>query len=264
VHGTPVSGNGRALGAEVVVVVPTYNERDNLPVLIERIFAAAEGQRWRLEVLVVDDQSPDGTAELARTVGENYPGRVTVLERSGPRGLAVSVLDGIGASEAPVIVVMDADLSHPPESLPRLVAPILSGQSDFVIGSRYVEGGSTPGWGFARRLNSFVATLLARPLCGGIRDPLAGFFALRRAAIPERSSLTLRGYKIGLELLAKADSLRVAEVPIEFRDRSRGQSKLGLRAEVDYLLHLVRLYGFRFFSKQRLKRRRQTALGNRG
>jgi dolichol-phosphate mannosyltransferase len=212
---------------------------------------------------VVDDQSPDGTAELARAAGQSYPGRLNVLERSGPRGLAESVLDGIDASDAPVIVVMDADLSHPPESLPSLVESILSGQSDFVIGSRYVEGGSTPGWGFVRRLKSFVATLLARPLCRGIRDPLAGFFAVRRAAIPERSSLAPRGYKVGLELLAKAGSLKVVEVPIEFRDRSRGQSKLRLRTDLDYLAHLVRLYKFRFFSKERLKRRRQLALETR-
>ena len=141
---------------------------------------------------------------------------------------------------------MDADLSHPPESLPEVIAPIMENKAEFCIGSRYVAGGRTRDeWGFLRKLNSLGATWLARPLTAAT-DPMAGFFCLRRSVLEraEGAGLNAIGYKIGLEILVKSRCRQIAEVPIEFSDRLHGKSKLTLRQQLLYLKHLVRLYRF--------------------
>jgi dolichol-phosphate mannosyltransferase len=143
---------------------------------------------------------------------------------------------------------MDADLSHPPESVPAVIAPIAEGRADFCIGSRYTAGGKTKeDWGFLRQINSQVATLLARPLTAA-KDPMAGFFCLTRDVLrrAEDAGLNPIGYKIGLEILIKARCRRVAEVPIEFSDRLHGKSKLTLKQQIEYLRHLWRLYLFKW------------------
>ena len=224
---------------DVSVIVPTYREAENLPLLVPRIMSALEGAGLRGEILIVDDDSPDDTEAACRDL--SYP--VRLLVRRGQRGLSGAVLLGLREASGEVLVVMDADLSHPPEAIPALVKTIREG-ADFAIGSRYAPGGSTdPAWSLYRRLNSRVARLLARPLAA-VRDPLAGFFALSRARFDEAKRLDPIGYKIGLELLVKCDCRDVAEVPIHFRDRERGTSKLTLRAQVDYVRHLGRLYVF--------------------
>src|SRR5262249_7023890 len=164
------------------------------------------------------------------------------IVRTHDRGLSPAVLDGLRAARYDVFVVMDADLSHPPEKIPEMVRALQNG-ADFVIGSRYVAGGTTDAeWGLFRWLNSKVATLLAWPLTSA-RDPMAGFFALTRPTF-ERGQTVLNpiGYKIGLELLVKCHCGAVREVPIHFADRKFGSSKLSFKEQLRYIQHLRRLY----------------------
>jgi dolichol-phosphate mannosyltransferase len=172
--------------------------------------------------------------------------RPTLVVRTANRGLSQSVCEGLARATNEVLVVMDADLSHPPESIPQLVAAIARG-SDFAIGSRYVAGGSTSGdWGVLRWMNSRVATLLARPFTAA-RDPMSGFFALRRDTyLRAAERLNPIGYKIGLELIVKCGCHEIAEVPIHFDNRHFGESKLTLREQLRYLQHLRRLAIYKY------------------
>jgi hypothetical protein len=142
---------------------------------------------------------------------------------------------------------MDADLQHPPDRLPALLEPLTTGRADFVLGSRYVAGGGTAeGWTSYRKINSGMATFMARPFAGGTTDPMSGFFALRRSTYAAADRLTPLGYKIGLELMCKCRVKRVVEIPIHFGLRSHGRSKLSLKQQFRYLEHLSRLYDFMF------------------
>ena len=153
--------------------------------------------------------------------------------------MSSAVLRGFEEARGEKLVCMDADLSHPPESLPQILEAL--DDHEMVVGSRYADGGSVDDdWGFFRSLNSRVATMLARPFTN-IKDPLAGFFAIPRSVFRRTSEWDPVGYKIGLEILVKAGCRRVAEVPIHFTDRLRGESKLSLREQLNYLRHLVRL-----------------------
>jgi dolichol-phosphate mannosyltransferase len=170
---------------------------------------------------------------------------VRLITRTSERGLATAVIRGLGEARGEVLAVMDADLSHPPEALPRLVAAACEPSTHFVIGSRYVQGGAIDrSWSLFRRLNSSVASLLARGLTRA-RDPMAGFFALRRTTFERAAKLRPLGYKIGLELLVRCRCRRVVEIPIEFQDRIHGESKLSLKQQALYLRHLARLYAFK-------------------
>ncbi len=226
----------------VSVVVPTFREAANLRPLTERLFAATRSAGLEAELIFADDDSRDGSVEVVEALSADYP--VRILVRAGPRGLAPAVLDGFGLAGGQVLVVMDADLQHPPEKVPDLVECITSGRADFAIGSRFAGGRVDRDWPWARRINSKVASLLARPLTR-VRDPMSGFFALHRDTWRQAAPLDPVGYKIGLELLVKARCRRVVEVPITFAARHAGQSKLGLREQLRYLRHLLRLYRFR-------------------
>jgi len=223
--------------------VPTYREADNLPLLVPRVTAALEP--WPHEIIIVDDDSNDGTDQAVATLREQ--GHATrLIVRTDERGLSSAVLRGFSEAKGSVLVCMDADLSHPPEALPRMIEKLARDDVEFVIGSRYVEGGTTDEeWSWTRKLNSKVATLMARPFCR-VSDPLAGYFALPRAVFERSESLNPVGYKIGLELIVKCGCTRIAELPINFSDRRFGQSKLGLREQINYLRHLKRLADFRF------------------
>jgi len=230
---------------EVSVVVPTYQERENLQELIARVSGTLDQLELLYEIIVVDDQSGDGTEEeIARL---QQAGRaVRLIERRDERGLSSAVLRGFAESRGQYLVCMDADLSHPPEALPELLAPIRAGGAEMVIGSRYVPGGSTDeNWGLFRRLNSRVATLLARPFTR-LKDPLAGFFALPRTVFQRCADWDPIGYKIGLEILVKSQCKDVAEVPIRFENRRRGASKLSFGEQLNYLRHLLRLGRYKF------------------
>jgi dolichol-phosphate mannosyltransferase len=225
----------------VSVVVPTYREAENLPRLTERLGAVRDNRGVPLEMVIVDDNSRDGTARWA---DREAPYWVRLLVRTDRRGLSPAVLEGIDAARGSVIVVMDADLSHPPEQIPAMLEELDAG-AEFVIGSRRVEGASTDqDWHWFRHWNSRVATLLARPLTPA-RDPLAGFLAFPKALMERASDLNPVGYKIGLELIVKCGVHRLREIPIHFSYRQFGKSKLTLGQQLRYLQHLIRLYGFR-------------------
>lgn len=220
----------------VSIVVPTYREVDSLPYLLDRL-GALRNAGLALDVLIMDDDSRDGTEALIATRGEPW---VELVVRTRDRGLSPSVLDGLQRARGDVLVVMDADLSHPPERIAAMIQALRDG-SDLVIGSRYVEGGTTShDWGFGRWINSRVATLLARPFTH-VADPMSGFIALRRSTFRSGRDFNPVGYKIGLELIVKCGCKRVGEVPIHFENRKFGESKLSLREQLKYLQHLRRL-----------------------
>jgi dolichol-phosphate mannosyltransferase len=231
-----------ALRSRVTVVVPTYKEVENIPHLIDRVAKVRAASGLDIDMLFMDDDSRDGSAELVAARPEPW---VKLVVRTTDRGLSAAVLDGLRRAQGDVLVCMDADLSHPPEALPDLLAKLDQG-ADFVIGSRYAPGGSTSDdWGVLRWLNSRVATLFARPLTS-VRDPMAGFFALRRSTFERGVQLNPIGYKIGLELIVKCRCERVVEIPIHFEDRQFGESKLTLKQQLLYLQHLRRLYIFKY------------------
>ena len=220
-------------------MVPTLREAPNLEPLAERVAGALAGRGLAWELLLVDDDSDDDTLDVAGRLARRLPLRIEVRRGKRP-DLSQAVLQGIAHARYDRVVVMDADLSHPPERIPDLLAGLDAG-CDMVVGTRYAAGASTAGdWGLARVLNSRLATLLAAPLTA-CSDPMAGFFAVDRRALPDRAALRPVGYKIGLELMVRG-RLRVGEVPIAFDDRRRGKSKLGWRQRLDYLRHLGRLY----------------------
>ena len=225
------------------VIIPTYREAENLVVLIPRVAAALASANLQGEIVIVDDNSPDDTRAVCARLVEHYP--VRLLVREAERGLSSAVVHGMRAAAGEALVVMDADLSHPPESIPKLVAALHDRDVDFVIGSRYIPGGSTAeDWGVLRWMNSKIATLLAWPL-SSVGDPMAGFFALRRATFASARQLDPIGYKIGLELIVKCGCRTVREVPIAFANRLHGTSKLSFTEQINYLRHLKRLYEFR-------------------
>ena len=226
----------------VSIVVPTYGEAENLPYLIDRVAELAQARALRLEMIIVDDDSRDGAVAIVGSRPESW---VRIVVRTEDRGLSGAVLEGLRRARGDVLVCMDADLSHPPEAVPAMLAKLDEG-ADFVIGSRYTPGGSTShDWGFLRWLNSRLATLLARPLTHA-SDPMAGFFALRRSTFEAGRDFNPIGYKIGLELIVKCRCERVVEIPIHFEDRRFGVSKLTLKQQLLYLKHLRRLYAFKY------------------
>ena len=221
----------------VTVIVPTYNERANLAPLAARLFDALSPNACTL--LIVDDDSSDGTAAEAESLAKQFPIRCNV--RRNERGLATAVIAGLRAADTPIAVVMDADLSHPPESIPIMLEKLQDPAVDMVIGSRFAPGGSIDSdWPLHRRLFTASARLLARPLTN-VRDMMAGFFAVRTADL-RLEALKPIGYKIALELIVRHHWEHVAEVPIRFAERQHGQTKLNFAEQVRYLRHLCRLY----------------------
>lgn len=226
----------------VSVVVPTYMEADNIPLLVDRVSRVRDERHLDLELLIMDDDSNDGIEAVVHGLEKPW---VRLVVRKENRGLSPAVLDGMRLAKNDILVCMDADLSHPPEAIPELLEA-LSQDYDFAIGSRYVEDGSTDeSWGLFRWLNSRVATLLARPFTRA-QDPLSGFFALRRATFEAAQDLNPIGYKIGLELIVKARCEFIKEVPIRFSDRKLGESKLTFAEQLRYLQHLRRLFIYRY------------------
>jgi dolichol-phosphate mannosyltransferase len=213
------------------IVVPTYNEAGSLPKLAERLHAALAGHEW--ELVVVDDGSPDGTADIAEALAPRIP--VRVVRRAGKAGLASAVVAGFGAARGDVLLVMDADLSHPPEVVPALAAAIEQG-ADLAVGSRYVRGGGVEDWPLKRRAVSRIACLMGNALVP-VRDATSGFFALRRSVI-DGVRLNPIGFKIGFEVIARGRYKKVVEVPYTFRDRELGSSKFGRREIAQYVQQL--------------------------
>jgi dolichol-phosphate mannosyltransferase len=207
---------------------------------------------YSYELVVVDDNSPDGTSEIANSLSQQYP--VRVITRRNERGLASAVVEGFKQARGDILGVIDADLQHPPEVIPELLETVMSG-ADVVIASRYVEGGGSEGWSASRKVISKGSKLLAQVLLSsarGIKDPLSGFFLLRREVI-DGVELSPTGYKILLEVLVKGKAREIAEVPYIFRVRERGTSNLTSGEGIRYLKHLTRLTGLQAGAMRFLK-----------
>jgi dolichol-phosphate mannosyltransferase len=198
---------------------------------VPRLASALAVHTW--ELIIVDDGSPDGTADLAESYADKHP--VVVVRRPGKAGLASAVLAGFAKARGDVLVVMDADLSHPPEAVPRLVSAIEEG-ADLAVGSRYVTGGGTEDWPLKRRVVSRAACLIGNVLVP-IRDCTSGFFAIRKSAL-DGVKLNPIGFKIGFEVMARGRYKKAVEIPYVFRDRELGKSKFGRREIGQYLVQL--------------------------
>jgi dolichol-phosphate mannosyltransferase len=221
----------------ISVVLPTYQEAKNLPLLIPQIHQVL--QSFNYEIIVVDDDSQDGTEDYCSDLANEYPLRL--ISRRGERGLATAVLTGFDEAKGEYLVCMDADHSHPPELIPKMIKELKS-NAEFVLASRYISGAQThENWSFLRKLNSLIPTLLTRRLTS-VKDPMSGFFCLYRHDYKKnRAAYSPLGYKIALELIVKL-RLRVSEVPFTFADRLHGESKLNSKQRYLFLRHLIKLF----------------------
>jgi len=226
----------------VTVIVPTYHEVASIPHLVARLQSVRTAADLDLELVMMDDDSRDGSAELVDTLALPW---VRMVTRKTNRGLSYAVLDGLRLAQREFVVVMDADLSHPPEKIPALLTAVRNG-ADVAVGSRFAEGGSTADdWGLFRWLNSRVATLLAFGLTT-VSDPMSGFFAMRRSTFLGGRDFNPVGYKILLECIIKCRCRLVADIPIHFDNRRHGESKLTFSEQLRYLKHLRRLYIYKY------------------
>jgi len=229
---------------EVSVVVPTFNERDNVSALFRKLEAALAGIAW--EVIYVDDNSPDGTWDVVRALARQ-DSRVRCIRRIGRRGLSGACIEGILASSAPCAAVIDADLQHDETQLPKMLGLLQSGDADLVVGSRYIEGGSADSFDRQRAGFSLLATRVAkRVLRVDVADPMSGFFAIRRDRFEQLApQLSTQGFKILLDIVATArGTLRIREIPYTFGSRLHGESKLDSMVALDFLgLVLAKLTG---------------------
>jgi dolichol-phosphate mannosyltransferase len=224
---------------EISIVVPTFSEAENIAELHARLSAVLASESW--ELIFVDDDSPDGTADLARALSTEDQ-RVRCIQRIGRRGLSTAVVEGALSSSAPYVAVMDADLQHDESILPAMLHELRSRNLDIVVGSRYVAGGGTGDWGESRKTISRIAGRMAKGLVpADLHDPMSGFFAVRTDALRDAARrLSGYGYKILLDLFVSAGRpLRFAEVPYTFKPRVHGQSKLDSLVAWEYLMLLV-------------------------
>lgn len=219
----------------ISVIIPTYNEKDNITPLVEQLHGVLSGYKY--EIIFVDDNSRDGTIELARSLEARYP--IKIIVRTTERGLATAVAEGFKHATGDIFVVMDADLQHPPEFILSLLKGIEDG-SDISVSSRYVTGGGTKDWSLTRRIISkgaiFISHLLL-PASRKVKDITTGFFALKREVV-QGVELKPVGWKILLEVIYMGSYQKVVEVPFVFTGRTKGKSKLNTKQEAAYLKHI--------------------------
>jgi dolichol-phosphate mannosyltransferase len=236
--------------ADLTMVVPTYNERDRLGELTDALFTACAAHQVDLELVIVDDNSPDGTGQIADELARTR--RMTVIHRAGKQGLGTAVVAGFAVASSDIVGVMDADFSHPPALVPRMLKVLEATKADVLVASRYVPGGSTPDWPLMRRIMSRSACLAARPL-SPIRDAASGFFLIRRS-ITQGVAIKAGGFKICLELLVRAWPTRIVEIPYRFDDRELGESKMSFKEAAGYLFQLKDLLVVRLSTRGRTPR----------
>ena len=220
---------------QLSVIVPTFNERVNVTKLFEKLQNALTGIDW--EVIFVDDNSPDGTSDVVRGLAAQ-DARVRCIRRIGRRGLSGACIEGILASSAPFVAVMDADLQHDETQLPKMLALLQDGQTELAVGSRYVEGGSADSFNKQRAGASALATEISKRLLRvSVSDPMSGFFMIRRDRFEQLApQLSTQGFKILLDIIATAQgNLRTVEIPYRFGSRLHGESKLDSMVALDFL-----------------------------
>jgi dolichol-phosphate mannosyltransferase len=235
IRSEPATPPQTALAPQLSVVVPTFNERDNVTALFRKLETALAGLAW--EVIFVDDNSPDGTWDVVRDMARR-DNRVRCIRRIGRRGLSGACIEGILASSAPCAAVMDADLQHDEAQLPKMLALLQAGGIDLVVGSRYIEGGSADSFNKGRAGASALATEVARRVLRvKIADPMSGFFMIRRDRFEQLApQLSTQGFKILLDVVATArGELRIQEIPYSFGSRLHGESKLDSMVALDFL-----------------------------
>ncbi len=224
-------------------VVPTYNEAGGIEKLIATLDDVFRANALDGEIVVVDDNSPDGTGAIVDALADRYP--VRCLHRPGKMGLSSGVIDGwkFARTESEALGAMDGDFSHDPQIIPAMVRALESGEYGLAIGSRYVPGGGIRNWPLRRKITSLVAIALAKPLTR-VKDITSGFFLVKRSALAG-VDLDPIGFKIGLEVIAKARYGKATEVPYVFQDRTAGESKLNSGEITNYLRQLRRIYGLK-------------------
>ncbi len=228
-----------ASALELAVIVPTYNERANIVPLVNRLERVLEGLAW--ELIFVDDDSPDGTAEEVRNLAASNP-RIRALQRIGRRGLASACVEGLLATSARYLAVMDADLQHDESVLPKMLEQLRSGNFDLVVASRNLDSGSKGEFTHKRVLLSDAGARLSAFVCKArLSDPMSGFFMITRECFyPTVRKLSCTGFKILVDIVASSErKLRIAEVPYIFRTREFGESKLDLSVALEYAYLLI-------------------------
>lgn len=230
----------------VSIILPTYNERENIKELVSIISKIFSENNLNGEIIVVDDNSPDGTGAAAEELKGKYP--VEVIHREGKLGLASAVIEGFSKAKGEILGVMDSDFSHDPGIIQDMISPIIKGEADFTIGSRYIKGGGIEEWPLTRRITSKAAILLASPFVR-VKDITSGFFFMHRSVI-DRAKINPLGFKICLEIIFKGNHKKIKEVPYVFTNRKKGKSKFSVKEIMLYLYQLSLLVKYRCFNER--------------
>lgn len=224
----------------ISIVVPCYNEAESLPILVKAVFDVLQKNNIDGEIVVVDDNSPDGTGKIAEDLKQKY--NVRVVHREGKAGLSSAVMAGFNAASGDIIGVMDADLSHDETIIPRLIKPLQENRAQVAVGSRHVKGGGSDNWPFIRRFISKTAILMGR-IATDVKDVTSGYFFFRKEIL-DGVEINAIGFKIGLEIFVKGNYEHFIEIPFIFKDRQHGVSKLGRGEVFNYLKQLKALWDF--------------------
>ena len=253
-----ITQKGITRSQSLSIIVPTYNESKNIIGVLDSLRKYLLPTGIDTEIIVVDDNSPDGTGNIVEEYAKNSKKvkfqSVQIIHRKTERGLSSAILAGIKYAKGDSVVVMDSDFSHPPQTIPKMIEELQKSECDIVVASRYVNGGSVKGWPFKRKMISKGATKIARHGLGiKIKDPMSGFFAFKRSII-NNIKFDAIGYKILLEILVKAHGVKVKEIPYEFINRKEGSSKLDVSIAIDYVKSLWKLYRYGKTIREKEKR----------
>lgn len=232
------------------IIIPTYQEAQNIPELARRISLVDFGDK-KFEVILVDDNSNDGIVNVVQELTHQYPWLKLIVRRD-KKCLSQSIITGYKNARYPIMITMDADLSHPPEKIPAFLAAISDPKIDYVLGSRYIPGGSCDDiWPMTRKITSRAGAIIANLLIftgNRIKDPLSGFSAIKRKTFLAADRLEPIGWKIGLEIMIKCHCKNIVEIPIHFSQRNKGYSKLNLKIALSYLLHVNKLFWYKILA----------------